>query len=96
MNNQREDAVPNTTTGPLPGSPGTTERNGKRGKASRRTNDSRCAGKPCSVCAVQTIMGVYENAPSNSRERWNGTEYVRFCGPECEDRINHYQGEKHD
>jgi hypothetical protein len=31
-------------------------------------------------------MGVYENEPCNSRERWNGKEYIRFCGPECEEK----------
>jgi ferredoxin len=46
--------------------------------------DSRCSGKPCSVCRIETQMGAYENIPAHARERWDGVEYVRFCGPECE------------
>ena len=46
--------------------------------------DNRVKTKMCSVCGIRTVMGISENTPQRARERWNGKEYLRYCGPECE------------
>lgn len=53
------------------------------GKAPK-VRDVRRSGKKCAICGLLTNMGVRENKPPLSRERWDGKQYVRFCGPECE------------
>lgn len=50
----------------------------------QRPRDSRRSGKPCVTCGLETNMGVYRNTPALARERWDGKQYLRYCGPECE------------
>ncbi len=48
-------------------------------------SDSRTETKDCVVCEKSTFMGKKFNTPLHSRERWDGKQYLRYCGPECEE-----------
>lgn len=53
-------------------------------KVSKPPLDSRSKAKNCTICGIPTIMGLRSNRPQRACERWNGKQYVRFCGHECE------------